>query len=101
MARKGAPPKDGRTLLFANQVDGLLYPFGIREFVVLQTMRSLARRGVDPDDITSDMVNSEAEVIARALMVDGWFTQDEYAGALASREAEDIDEEWEELEGWI
>ncbi len=101
MGYDGTEPQDGRKIVWAND-DGLLYEFDILSFVVLQTSRALVgdqtSDEVDIDDLTTRVAESMGDM-AMALVIDGWFTKDEYLGAFAAVAAQDLDDDIKGLLG--
>jgi hypothetical protein len=90
------PASDGsRLITYADPDTGLLTDFSIEEFVVLKTVHYLDT--LDPDaEFDQDEVSTNSGRVAALLRYEGWFTKDEYVGALVRDEMEDLEEELED-----
>lgn len=92
---EGYDPPEDRRIVFANN-DGKLYEFEIVSFVILQTSRMLAGDTPKDEIDISELSTAVSEVMgsmARVLVVDGWFTEEEYLAAFAKIQASDLDDE--------
>jgi hypothetical protein len=66
-------------------------------FVVLKTIQHV--EDIDEDPTDRQVLSEHTGEVAAFLVIEGWFTQDEYINALAHDEVEDIDEELWNLDG--
>jgi hypothetical protein len=96
---EGYDPPDNRRIIFAND-DGKLYEFGILSFVILQTSRMLTadvpKEQIDIDELTT-AVSEAMGSMAKVLVIDGWFTEEEYLAAFAKEHSSGLDDELRDL----
>lgn len=94
---KGTKAPEHRLVVYCDPYNGLLYDLPITTLVVLQTMQHLEAMGLDPEN--PDNVSEHSGEVAELLVLEGWFTDEEYAMNVAREEAEDIEDELKDLLG--
>jgi hypothetical protein len=92
---RGRTAPEQRTITYCDPYNGQLYDLPIISLVVLQTMQYLEALGLDPSD--EESIDEHAGEIAEYLVLDGWFSEDEYVAELAREDAADLDEELHDL----